>query len=408
MLALVALSWIIPQDDLFTDPYGSSLTDSVPTEDAETVTTTRPTKPIDTSPIITPYQNGYCYTQLSPTEQTNYQFLLNSLIYSSGMPTTLDDGADGLQVALPKPVGTLEEVHHLFYALHTDHPEIFYLCEQYGYLSDGTEYPAVIFYYSYPYNERVSKAKELQAEIDKLVAQAASLPLDYDKELFFRERILERCHYNDLASETLYSNKELYERSSSAYAAICGGLPICGGYARGMQLLLNAAGIQATTVVNDDHRWNMVWIEGEPYHLDITWDERFIGERLNHYVNLTDWDISLSREYPVQRIPLPEATATANNYHRKNGFFFESTFDGLDSCIVRQLCSGTDDHIELRFKGVTSIGFVELYINTGLISELAAQTGDPYIAARWSDYQYYHDKTLGAITIIPTGEVFTE
>lgn len=51
------------------------------------------------------------------------------------------------------------------------------------------------------------------------------------------------------------------------------GLAVCSGYASTFQLLMMLAGIPCEYVWNDVHAWNLVQIEEEWYHIDVTWDD---------------------------------------------------------------------------------------------------------------------------------------
>ena len=51
------------------------------------------------------------------------------------------------------------------------------------------------------------------------------------------------------------------------------GLAVCAGYADAAQFLFGKVSIEARTVANQTHAWNMVKVAGHWYHLDLTWDD---------------------------------------------------------------------------------------------------------------------------------------
>ena len=54
------------------------------------------------------------------------------------------------------------------------------------------------------------------------------------------------------------------------------GVTVCEGYAQCYTSLLNKAGIEAHTVLADDHAWNLIRLNGQWYHSDICWDDLYI------------------------------------------------------------------------------------------------------------------------------------
>jgi hypothetical protein len=65
---------------------------------------------------------------------------------------------------------------------------------------------------------------------------------------------------------------------------------ICDGYARGMALLLNTAGIETHIVVSDDHAWNIVKLNNRYFHLDACHDGGDDAIYYDHYLK-SDNDI---------------------------------------------------------------------------------------------------------------------
>ena len=67
------------------------------------------------------------------------------------------------------------------------------------------------------------------------------------------------------------SDREPY----SAYGALVNATAVCDGYAHAYELLLSRLGFQAGFVSSDEmnHSWNMVGIDQDWYHVDVTWDD---------------------------------------------------------------------------------------------------------------------------------------
>ncbi len=71
-----------------------------------------------------------------------------------------------------------------------------------------------------------------------------------------------RSDYND----TTY-------RSDIAYGPLLQGYGICGGYTDAMELFLEELGIESYKISSEQHVWNAIYLDGEWYHLDLTWDD---------------------------------------------------------------------------------------------------------------------------------------
>lgn len=59
-------------------------------------------------------------------------------------------------------------------------------------------------------------------------------------------------------------------RAQSAYGALIDGACVCEGYASAYKLLLDAMGIPCEIVSTKSHAWNIVQVDGQWYHVDVT------------------------------------------------------------------------------------------------------------------------------------------
>ena len=296
---------------------------------------------------LTLLENGYAYDCLSSKQQKNYEALVEKLYERRGQDTKVDDRF-GLEITLPRPLDSEEDMKELLDAVMDDHPEFFYLRSQYGWIIEGDSYTKARFFYLWDAEERAQKAEEFEEAVDVLLEQAEGLtPLE--QEYVFHDALIERCEYNEEAANESDEDPDTYHRANSAYAALCDGAPICGGYARAFQLLLSRVGIPCTPLVNEDHMWTMVWLGDEVYHVDVTWDDPLEEREQWIYFNVTDEEIRATRDYPEQTRPVPEATDTMYNFYVMNGWHFAYVDEeALSDCIRRQIEDGADV-IELRF-----------------------------------------------------------
>lgn len=87
----------------------------------------------------------------------------------------------------------------------------------------------------------------------------------------------------------------------TGYDLLVDGTAVCSGYAAAYQDLLSRAGISSVCVISEkmNHGWNLVNIDGQWYHVDVTWDDMkpdVYGYVSHDYFLLTDDEISSGEE----------------------------------------------------------------------------------------------------------------
>lgn len=82
--------------------------------------------------------------------------------------------------------------------------------------------------------------------------------------------------------------------SNTAYGPLFTGKAVCGGYTDAMALFLDKMGIPNYKISSDTHIWNLVYIDGEWKHLDLTWDDPVVNNGSIHTLQHTFFLISTS------------------------------------------------------------------------------------------------------------------
>lgn len=82
--------------------------------------------------------------------------------------------------------------------------------------------------------------------------------------------IINQTEYDTLKTENI--NDTTYQ-SNMAYGVLVEGYGICSGYSDTMKLFLDRLNIVNYKISNDQHIWNLVLLDGEWFHLDLTWDD---------------------------------------------------------------------------------------------------------------------------------------
>lgn len=157
------------------------------------------------------------------------------------------------------------------------HPEIFYLTS-YRYVywpSTGMMYRAEWIYMTDESGNTLSKSQinSMKSALQQKQSNALAMLEDGMTDL---QIALALHDYLALSIEYTYPtgngrNDPVY----SAYGALVNGQAVCQGYALAYDYLLSAAGIPNMFVASSDlnHGWNLVYVGGNWYHVDITWDD---------------------------------------------------------------------------------------------------------------------------------------
>lgn len=277
-------------------------------------------------------RKNYYYSSLSAEEKIEYTKIYNS--YMNKKDFTVNVTEDKLSIL----------INGILY----DNPEIFWVDSSYSF----SKSPSGIFVEpEYRFNdEEIEKMKaELSAEVSRIVALAGSGASDFGREKFFHDYI---------CKNTVYDLETYDNFGDSAYSVLIDGKAICEGYARALKMLLDACEIYNYLVVgnteNDEgkmegHMWNVVSVDGELYHIDVTWDDADgdLGEIIYLYFNLTDDDI---RKDHFDIEPNDNSCSSLKfNYFAVNGLYFSSfnNFKGM----ISPCADGLNDDliVEMRF-----------------------------------------------------------
>lgn len=72
-----------------------------------------------------------------------------------------------------------------------------------------------------------------------------------------------------------YSDTATAIESHSAYGAFVNRISVCQGYTMAYMYLLDSIGIESYYCSSEDlnHAWNIVYLDGKKYHVDVTWDD---------------------------------------------------------------------------------------------------------------------------------------
>lgn len=81
-----------------------------------------------------------------------------------------------------------------------------------------------------------------------------------------------KAFHDYIVNNTIY-DEDKKEKSYTAYNLITTGKSICGGYSDIMSIYLNVLGIKNYKITSSNHIWNLVYLDDEWKHIDVTWDD---------------------------------------------------------------------------------------------------------------------------------------
>lgn len=207
---------------------------------------------------------------------------------------------------------SVDEACRIYQNVIFENEELFHISTAYSY-SGSSIMP------KYVYTE--AEYQVMKAEFDKKVQEYLSKIdsswNDETKALILHDEIVLNCAYAYLEN----SNDNL---DYTAYGALVEGEAVCQGYTLAYNYLLKQLGIDAVIVISEamNHAWSMVNIDGDYYHVDVTWDDPVpdkLGRVKHTNFLLSDVGISDNRHYYWDC----EYEATSNKYDK----YFWKTID---------------------------------------------------------------------------------
>ncbi len=218
----------------------------------------------------------------------------------------------------------LSVMEEAYQAIRYDHCEYFWL-QKFSYVTYSNrkeEIKEIDFTpeFSVTIEEQENLQKQIDAEADRMLADAPVDGSDYDKVLYVYDTLIDEVDYDKSA-----------ENNQNIISTFLTHRTVCQGYAYGAQYLLNRLGVPCTTIegVTEDgnHSWNLVMMDGDYYYIDLTWG----NSQFTYYLNDEESDLSekfvdytfmgadsqtiLKTRTPSDVITLPDCTATADNYY---------------------------------------------------------------------------------------------
>ncbi len=312
------------------------------------------------------YKNHFA--QLSEQQKKAYNHILNEIFNAEYEFPSL------IQI----PLLTGDELTEIIKALKYDNPTLMCLGRDSTLVtSDGL----CFFQPGYIMTPAVQRTKinTLDQKCQQILSALPENSGEFEKELFIHDYIVNNCTYDFEVAET----------SSTPFSCLIEKFAACEGYSQATKLLCEKAGIECYTVSGDavnydgeteGHMWNIINIDDEYYHLDVTWDDPVTqneGETLSHiFMNLTDTEISTDH-FNYQHFF--DCTSTKANYFVKTDRVFSSLSNNETAKLKKLMATSDDGHLEIRFQNESYYkSAVRKLIDQGKIYKIASSVNRTY------------------------------
>lgn len=324
-------------------------------------------------------ENCYCYSALNEEEKIIYLE-----IYGILKDMLLDVELSTLDV---------DVVEKVFKCVLNDHPEFYYV-EGYTY----TTYSQNDVLSKMEFSGTYTKTKEECETIDKQIAQYVkrcfiginTTMSDYEKVKYIYEYIINNTEYSLAAGD-----------SQNICSVFLNGESVCMGYAKAMQYLLLEQDILCTIVngtaqEGEVHAWNLLLLDGQYYHLDVTWgdDSYTISNDESTSVGMTNYSFfcvtteDILKTHKIDNVvELPECIAEENNYYVKEGYYFKNLDTAKLAKVFSDAYASDKEYVEIKCMDAV----VYRQISTYLIEE---QHIFEYLEAGKDTVSYYDGEEL--------------
>ncbi len=264
---------------------------------------------------------------------------------------------------------TIEEIAEIAISVYNDTPSFYYLdVSQYAYLQTSFGY-----YYSQKYLYSAQDIASYDAYFEQgwrrfSAAHFRPSMSEYEKEKAIHDYLVSTVTYDDAALVNPNSTREAF----NIIGALIKKKAVCHGIACAFKYICDCSQIKSFVVMGETvpnegdtgHAWNIVKIDGDSYHVDVTWDIKKKGDIsfCYDYFNLSDPLIRFDHTWQSDLYPV--CNADRHNYYYKHALYVRSTAE-LTAFVERELRSGKQ-YIAVKFANkMPDRAYIEESILTG-------------------------------------------
>lgn len=287
-----------------------------------------------------------------------------------------------------------DKATRVFTAYFNDNPRCYYVSSEYfvaikNYIA--FKHLSVKLTYITDNEEEIEEKNEkLEAAIDKIIKENITNDMtDFEKEVRLHDALVKHVKYYNYEDI-----KSIPDIKHTAYSALVEKEAVCDGYTKAFKILLEEVGIDCIvvngTADNVAHAWNLVSLEDEYYHVDVTSDKLEEGTKkfpIHRYFNLTDEEV-LKTHTVEDLFELPTCDQRKYNYYFQTGYYIDYE-DELYSKLERVIQSQKASNIlEIKLdpkRSLSKVLDVLYYLNfnnwktTGTTNVIYSKVEDVYV-----------------------------
>lgn len=247
-------------------------------------------------------------------------FIFHNFIYKKNASITISNNyyknSDYLFIQNTKdfiPQNKQDIMNIIYTGLNSGNDEFIFYCtdkkyesclDDVKYITNDNVLLSAINNYLHPFNSysainiHINNLGEIKFEIKKLYSQEEINILNHKIDEIYNSIIKEnmtekekiKMIHDYIINNTVYDKNKADDisnpnsspyKSNMAIGVLINGYGICGGYTDSMALFLNKMNIKNYKISSETHIWNYVNIDGNWFHLDLTWDDPVVNTGQN-------------------------------------------------------------------------------------------------------------------------------
>ncbi len=224
------------------------------------------------------YSNNYFYNQMSAVEKSLYDKLdeMCLKLLRTTAPAEYEPSEQAYYLGLidVSRIGE-ERAANVMLIFRFSNPQYYFLNSAIwsGSSGDGRSYLSLGIYKAFGKGEaRQTATGAVQAQLNAWNAQVAAGATEYEKVRIAHDLVMNKVVYDEaILNDPNFDDDKAF--SQSAYSVFCTDKTVCAGYSQAIEMLCNAAGIDAVAVTSKAHEWNKIRIDDSWYNVDGTWDD---------------------------------------------------------------------------------------------------------------------------------------
>lgn len=212
---------------------------------------------VERGSILDNYRSKWSYSQLTSRQKKIYIKLYNA---AKNFEENIDVSSTRVNY---------DDVYIAYWAFDYDNPQFLELGSgyRYSYIEEDGEKIVKSVMIDYGREPDEISQSEFESITREVLAEALTEPGDYEKLKYVHDWIV---------NNTVYI-KDNADYETEADGPVIYGTAICEGYAKAFMYFAQSMGFDCTCVIgyagSVPHMWNMVKLDGQWYHVDVTWDD---------------------------------------------------------------------------------------------------------------------------------------